>query len=155
MSTAITCPSCKRVLNLPAEALNRVVQCPACKHQFHPAEATPAEHVRAALPRLDFAAARTDAAAPPPPTPPPPPPSFDVRRSDRRGKRETQDMCPACQAFVPRGLNKCPECGAEFVADDEESYRPWEQAGMERRDSEPHRGTMLLIMGISSLVLPS
>ena len=52
MSTAITCPSCKRVLNLPAEALNRVVQCPACKHQFHPAEATPAEHVRAALPRL-------------------------------------------------------------------------------------------------------
>jgi hypothetical protein len=163
MPTAITCPSCRRVLNLPAEALNRMVQCPACKHQFHPAEALPAEAVRPAPPRFDYAGATAEPPASPVPAPPepnverrappPPPPSYDIRRGDRRGKRETEDLCPQCKAFVPRDANKCPECGAEFLAEDDESYRPWEQEGVERRDSEPHRGTMLLWMGIGSIVL--
>src|SRR5947208_13416461 len=98
MPSAITCPSCRRVLNLPAEALNRVVQCPACKHQFHPAEALPAEAVRPAPPKFDYAGGAAPTAtplAPDPPAPnverrappPPPPPVFDVRRGDRRGKR--------------------------------------------------------------------
>jgi hypothetical protein len=161
MPSAITCPSCRRVLNLPAEALNRVVQCPACKHQFHPAEALPAEAIRPAQQKFDSGGSGPTA-APPAPTPepdverrmpPPPPPSYEPRRSDRRGKRETEDVCPKCKAFVPRGVNKCPECGAEFDPEDDESYRPWEQEGVERRDSEPHRGTMLMIMGIGSIVL--
>jgi len=85
--------------------------------------------------------------------PPAPPPAYEARRSDRRSKRETEDVCPNCKAFVARGVNKCPECGAEFVPEDDESFRPWEQEGVERRDSEPHRGTMLLIMSIASIVL--
>src|SRR5205085_4824201 len=106
MPSAITCPSCRRVLNLPAEALNRVVQCPACKHQFHPAEALPAEAVRPAPPKFDFAGGPAPTAAPPAPTPeptverrlpPPLPPSYEPRRSDRRGKRETEDVCPKCK----------------------------------------------------------
>jgi hypothetical protein len=79
---------------------------------------------------------------------------YEPRRSDRRGKRETQDLCPNCQAFVPPRVNKCPECDAEFEPEDDDNYRPWEQAGLERRDSEPHRGGMLLSMGIASLLLP-
>src|SRR5262245_57175872 len=166
MPTAITCPSCRRVLTLPAEALNRVVQCPACKHQFHPAEAMPAEAVRPAPPKFDYAAGAAPTAAPPRPEPPPaptvehraappppPPASFDIRRSERRGKRETEDICPKCKAFVPRGVNKCPECGAEFVPEDDENYKPGEQEGVERRDSESHRGGMLLAMSIGSMVL--
>jgi hypothetical protein len=164
MPTAITCPSCKRVLSLPPEAMNRVVQCPACKHQFHPAEALPAEAVRAATPNLNPSVptespASTPTAAPSPPAerrapaPPPPPSSFDIRRSDRRGKRESEDICPNCKAFVKRGVDKCPECGAEFVSEEEDGFRPWEQEGMERRDSEPHRGTLIMFMGIGSIVL--
>ena len=167
MPTAITCPSCRRVLNLPAEALNRVVQCPACKHQFHPAEAVPAEAVRPAPPKFDYAAASPKPSATPPvpepapaptvehraPPAPPPPVNYDIRRSERRGKRPTEDICPNCKGFVPRNVDRCPECGAEFAPEDDESYRPWEQEGVERRDSEPHRGTMLLWMGIGSIVL--
>src|SRR5882672_3439310 len=161
MSAPIACPACRRALNLPAEALNRQVQCPACKHQFHPAEASPVENVRAALPKIDYDGARPTEASPTgetrPPVKLPPmpaaPASFDVRRSDRRGKRETEDLCPKCRAFVPRGANKCPECNAEFEPEDEENYRPWEQDGMERRDSEPHRGTFVLLMSVGSLIM--
>jgi hypothetical protein len=163
MPSAINCPSCKRVLNLPPEAMNRLVQCPACKHQFHPAGAQAAEAVRPALPRLEAARSNSEPTAtplePPPPSerrapaPPAPPPVFDVRRSDRRSRRENEDLCPQCRAFVPRGVNKCPECHAEFEAEDGENYRPWEQEGVQRRDSEPHRGTLLLFMSIASMVL--
>lgn len=167
MPSAISCPACKRVLNLPAEALNQRVQCPACKHQFHPAEAVPVEFVRPAGPRFDQSAppatapaapAAVPANAPRPlerrPTPPAPPGSFDVRRSARRGKRDVEDLCPSCQAFVPRGVDTCPECRAEFEPEDDADYRPWEREGMERRDSVPHRGGMLLSMGIASLITP-
>jgi len=168
MPTAISCPACQRVLNLPTDALNRQVQCPACKHQFHPAEAMPAEFVRPAAPRLEDrapapmshaapTATPTDAAPRPPErrlAPPAPPASFDVRRGGRRGKREVEDLCPSCQAFVPRGVDTCPECRAEFEPEDDENYRPWEQEGMERRDSVPHRGGMLLSMGIATLITP-
>jgi uncharacterized CHY-type Zn-finger protein len=162
MPAPIACPACRRALNLPSEALNRQVQCPACKHQFHPAEASPVENVRAAMPKIDYESAKPPVAAPTGETPPPPvklppaptpPPSFDVRRSDRRGKRETEDLCPKCRAFVPRGANKCPECNAEFEPENDDNYRPWELDGMERRDSEPHRGTFVLLMSIGSLLL--
>ena len=167
MATAIACPACKRVLNLPAEVLNRTVQCPACRHQFHPAEAAPPENVRLAAPRRD----NGQPSSPGPtlsPAPldvpqsrgrggPPLPPSSsgDSRRGGRRGKKEAEDICPKCRAFVPLGSNSCAECGAEFEPEDDENYRPWEQDGMERRDSEPHRGTYLMLAGICSLILPT
>jgi hypothetical protein len=171
MPSAICCPSCKRILNLPAEALNSLVQCPACKHQFHPAEAAPAENVRAAPSRFGSSSNRDLPPSPDPISspgqdtepiagpdeqkmPPAPPRGYDAPSSYRRNKRGIQDVCPNCQAFVDAGINTCPECGAEFEPDDDEGYRPWEQAGLERRDSESHRGGMLLTMGIFSLVLP-
>lgn len=55
---------------------------------------------------------------------------------------------------MPRGVDICPECKAEFEPEDDEGYRPWEQEGLERRDSEPHRGGMLLAAGIGSLITP-
>lgn len=83
----------------------------------------------------------------------PPPPQFDSgERPSRRKKKDTEDLCPRCGAFVPQGVNRCPECKAEF--EPEEEFKPWEEAGLERRDSEPHRGTLLLFMGIGSILLP-
>jgi LSD1 subclass zinc finger protein len=148
MPAPIACPACRRALTLPPEALNRQVQCPVCQHRFHPAEATPVEHVRAALPNADrdsaLPARRASA----------PLPTAEARRSEQRGKRETEDICPKCRAFVARGTNKCAECGAEFEPEDDGEYRPWEQDGMERRDSDPHRGGTLMLLGVASLVVP-
>ncbi len=171
MPTAICCPSCKRALNLPEEAINCQVQCPACRHQFHPAEAAPAQSIRTAPSGASESTVNGSAAAPaassypsssekPANRPaerkslPAPPPEFEPRRGERRDKRAVQDLCPNCQAVIDAGVNTCPECGAEFEPEDDAGYRPWEQAGLERRDSESHRGGLLLTMGIVSLVLP-
>jgi hypothetical protein len=162
MPTTIACPGCSRALTLPDEHLNRPVQCPACKHSFHPAEAAPAAAVRAATPtpKLEAMAKNSAPTAPPlaPPTrsparPPVPPPTLEPRRTARRRKREETDLCPKCKGLVPRTADKCPECGAELEPESESDYRPWEQTGQERRDSEPHRGTWLLWGGIITIPL--
>jgi hypothetical protein len=152
----IACPACKRVLNLPVDALNRIVQCPACKQSFHPAEADPAS-IRSSLPKPSPqpqpAAADSKRDAPLPRSRPASHSSWESSsRTSRRRKRDTEDLCPKCSAFVPLGANQCPECKAEF--DPEEEFKPWEEAGLERRDSEPHRGTLLLFLGIGSIVAP-
>ncbi|MFL5341435.1 MAG: hypothetical protein ACJ8F7_14920, partial [Gemmataceae bacterium] len=53
---------------------------------------------------------------------------------------------------MPRGSERCPECGVEF--EPEADDRPWERSGAERRDSEPGRGGTILFLGITSIVLP-
>ncbi|HLW65600.1 MAG TPA: hypothetical protein VKS79_09800 [Gemmataceae bacterium] len=143
--------------------MNRPVQCPACKHSFHPAEAAPVAAIRAApnAPKLESLAKNSEPAAPPlpppgrPPVRPPvaPPPDLEPRRTARRRKREEVDLCPKCKGLVPRAADRCPECGAELEPESESDYRPWEQTGQERRDSEPHRGTWLLWGGIITIPL--
>lgn len=143
----IACPECRRPLNLPPEASNRTVQCPACRGVFHPAGADQFVPPKAALPSR----APTPAVAPPVPTPTaaPPTPEYDPRRSKRR--REEYDICPNCNARFDRGRDRCPECDAEFLPEADD--RPWERTGAERRDSEPDRGTLILAMGIGSILL--
>src|SRR5262249_7405046 len=146
-----------RPLTLPAEAMNRLVQCPACKQQFHPAEAETAA-IRPNLPKVDFSPSKPPLAASGPPAngppahspPPGPPPGADLARGSRR--REEYDVCPKCKARCPRNANRCPECGVEFEEEKDDEYRPWERSGEERRDSEPHRGNLLLFMGIGSIL---
>jgi LSD1 subclass zinc finger protein len=64
------------------------------------------------------------------------------------------DLCPECGAAVPRRADRCPGCGVELEPPGpEEEYRPWERRGAVRRDSEPHRGSLVLTLGIISLVV--
>jgi uncharacterized CHY-type Zn-finger protein len=145
MPKSIACPGCRRVLTLPDDSINALVQCPACKQSFHPAVADTAA-IRPAPPKPDLA----------PPPPPRPSPSAaassdaPVRRARR--PREEYDVCPKCRARVTPGSSRCPECNVEFEPD--ETDRPWENMGEERRDSDPHRGGMILVMGIGSIVVP-
>jgi ribosomal protein L40E len=151
MPKSIACPGCRRVLSLPDDVMNTLVQCPACKQSFHPAAADAAA-ARAAVPKVDFAAASAPAAPPPRPAtrpPAPPPAEAPVRRSRRR---EEYDICPKCRARVPQGATRCPECNVEFEPEDAD--RPWERVGEERRDSDPHRGGVIVSMGVGSIVLP-
>lgn len=152
MPKSIACPGCRRALALPDDVVNALVQCPACKQSFHPAAADAAA-ARAALPKVDFATAAgpSEARAPRPPSRSAPPPEAPLRRTARR-RREEYDVCPKCRARVEQGAIRCPECNVEFEPDDAD--RPWERMGEERRDSDPHRGGLILSMGIGSILLP-
>jgi hypothetical protein len=47
---------------------------------------------------------------------------------------------------------RCPECRAELEPADTDAV-PWEEEGNIRRDSEPHRGSLILTLGIISICI--
>jgi hypothetical protein len=59
--------------------------------------------------------------------------------------------CPSCGQRVPQDARRCRFCGEALVEEDD---RPWEnrRKGRLRRDCEPHRASLILILGIFSLV---
>jgi fatty acid desaturase len=60
--------------------------------------------------------------------------------------------CPQCRARITQDMEHCPACRARLGAPEED--RPWEDArGTLRRDCEPHRGPLILILGRLSLCL--
>jgi hypothetical protein len=66
---------------------------------------------------------------------------------------ERLEPCPGCGALIADDADQCRYCGAHLEYDDEE--RPWEGPGTAvRRDCEPHRGGLILSLGIASIVAP-
>ncbi len=124
MPIVMDCPLCGRKVKLPDELAGATVRCPLCQRQFEAlltAEAVPAEP-----------------SASPKPSPPPEP-----------GASARSRRCPACGQRIPTEALHCPFCDAEV---DEEDERPWERPGMSMRmDAEPHRGSLVLTLGILSL----
>jgi hypothetical protein len=47
---------------------------------------------------------------------------------------------------------RCPECRAELEPADTDAV-PWEEEGNVRRDSDPHRGGLILTLGIISICI--
>src|SRR5258708_11588570 len=97
-------------------------------------------------------------AAPPPPELEPAPPSRPERpQRARDGDRDDMIRCPICQRSNDRDARRCFHCGERLSErprsrypdrdgyDDDYGYR------RRRRDTEPHRGGMVLAMGIISL----
>ncbi len=62
----------------------------------------------------------------------------------------TWRTCPYCREEIPHEATRCRYCG-EAVG--ERNAPPWRQVGQVRRDAEPHRGKLLLGLGITGLVL--
>jgi hypothetical protein len=78
----------------------------------------------------------------------------DSSRARRRDKEDDDlEPCPFCRGRNRIGASRCRHCGE--VLDDEEEERiddrPWKRGLGPRRDSEPHRGPMVLILGIVSI----
>jgi hypothetical protein len=68
------------------------------------------------------------------------------------------EPCPYCGEKIPRDAKRCTYCKEE-LDDEDKSDRPWDRGYRPyrdvRRDSEPHRGTLILTLGITSIVLGS
>jgi predicted RNA-binding Zn-ribbon protein involved in translation (DUF1610 family) len=145
MLAILDCPSCGRKLRLPEDLLGKRVKCPTCGGEF---DATPPAD--GAKPNLSL----DDPAAPPAGGPASPVTSAAPGSSPPPPREEgSTRYCPACGERVPAGSERCHYCGADLTAAHEDD-RPWERpGGPARRDSEPHRGTLILVLGILSLVI--
>jgi hypothetical protein len=165
---------------MPEEALGKQVQCPSCRTTFL-AQAQAAEPRERPVPAaLDVKPAQTvDApqAAPEMAAPqlslddedegpvipagqlPPPPLSLrpvllEAELGDDPPRPSSGGMtrCRSCRELTPRNAAYCRHCGTEI-----ESYRdrdrddPGVRGGL-RRDCEPHRGSLILALGVIGLV---
>lgn len=61
------------------------------------------------------------------------------------------EPCPACGKRISMDAESCPACGALFEIEEED--RPWEHPAGMRLDCEPHRGTLIMLLGLFSLIL--
>jgi hypothetical protein len=138
MTLVVDCPSCLRKLRVPDDLMGLKVKCPACATVFTASESPAAE-------------APTPAPSPGPdfePTPavlePTPSTAYD----------SSQKICPVCRESIPVEARRCRHCGEVFGDEDgagrESAPRLRRRV---RRDAEPHRGTLILVFGILSIVL--
>lgn len=126
MAPLVECPACARQLRLPDDLSGRHVQCPACGHQLLAGDGPQSP----SGPGDVYAVVEEETPAGP----------TGVRR------------CPACGESNRPGVRRCLFCGQPFGSDGESGRpRPRRQlAGY----AQPHRGGIVLTLGILSIVLP-
>lgn len=140
-----TCPSCNGPLRVPDELVGRRVRCPSCQTIFHaaaPAAPEPASEPERPLWKnlqleLDNGDPIRPDSAPPPQATPPRPGLTGAVEIDALQEREGASRRPAPQE----------------VRDDDygpSGRRPYRRR-QPRRDLEPHRGALILTLGIVSL----
>jgi predicted RNA-binding Zn-ribbon protein involved in translation (DUF1610 family) len=157
MSLIIDCPSCRRKLRVPDELVGQQVKCPTCNEIFvmideSASEPAPSE----AVPTVEL--------DDPPPSPPnaPAKPAQPLEESSAPpttgGPAAPEELmaCPYCGEQIAQNAARCRSCG-ESLREEADDDRPWEREfrpyrGV-RRDSEPHRATLILTLGILSIVL--
>ena len=62
--------------------------------------------------------------------------------------------CPYCRENISREATRCRFCD-EAVDETDGASPPWQPSGEVRRDSEPHRGKLLLARGSSGWCSPA
>ncbi len=164
MPIIVACPACGGKLRVADDLLGQRVRCPACKDTFDaarppapqplplnlslddepaPPPAGPADLVGA----VELTPAPGDVPAAVPPSRPAPAPPPERPRDERR-------ECPACGRHVARDLRRCLHCGERLAGgrglDDLPDVTVRDPV---RRDCEPHRGPLVLTLGVLSLVM--
>jgi hypothetical protein len=169
MAIRLVCPSCNRTVRVPDELVGKAVRCPSCLTTF-PGSPQPdgapgaAGDTAGAGPAAAPSPSVTALAAPDISLDHPESPTAPV-------ERVTPLAAPPASQSIPEderkaGTRPCPFCGEQIGLDDarcrycgedvaEEAERPWEHSHRRpvRRDCEPHRGQIVLVLGIISLVV--
>ncbi len=166
MPVILDCPNCPRKLRVPDELLGTRVQCPSCGTAFDAPGGPTAPDLRHDAGRSEHGDTLAPPGPPPLPdqpppipgtagetcaTPPPvPEPPVKLALEEERTTREPRAVLPIGE---PPG--KAPRRRESRDEDDEdyEDDRPWERRRAVRRDCEPHRGGVVLALGIVSIVL--
>jgi hypothetical protein len=156
MAVTLECPSCGRALRVPNELLGKAVCCPECRTTFTgpPEPAAPA-------PPPEPAASPAPGVGPLPnlsldePGPPAPETALVTACAPAlaaEGAGVETRPCPYCGERIGRHDERCRHCGEDLA---EEEERPWDRPYRRpvRRDCEPHRGSLILVFGILSLVV--
>lgn len=164
MPIVIDCPSCERKLRVPDDLMGQKVKCPTCGTTFDaaPRSAATPEPVLApssASAPLTPAPVLQDSAAPA--STPATEHNEDVTTQDtapRPAASGGKQACPFCGETISKNATRCKYCEEDLTTDDgddNEDDRPWERGhpAMVRRDCDPHRGGLVLGLGIIGLIL--
>src|SRR5690349_10448850 len=170
MPIIVACPACGGKLRVADDLLGQRIRCPACQGTFDAARPPAPSAAPPLNPSVDDEPAHTAPAAAGPPdlvgavelkpasadaaAGPPAPPRPEPRPGDGRGDLRE---CPACGRQVHRDARRCYHCGERFVRDERgrDGLPGLTFHAPVRRDCEPHRGPLVLALGVLSLVLLS
>ena len=140
MPTAIQCPHCRRMLKLHDADVGKMVRCPSCAQAF---------------------AARRDDDAPLPSSAVP---DFELSSGEPPPRHAVQSKPPPEEGPRERRVPQTNPGEVYAVQLDEEATAPAHEEERRRRrrvaeweeyesDVQPHRGTLILVLGVLSLVL--
>ncbi len=151
----INCPSCTRKLRVPEDLLGKQVRCPTCGHTF---TATLTHESVTAPPAAPDALAKKlspeDAGSAPAAAGEVPAVASQADSAAKTSEQNDFRPCPYCGENIRLAATRCRYCGEAVGEEEEEDDRPWERSRRRTRlDAEPHRGTLVLVFGILSLVM--
>lgn len=129
MAHLISCPECKKHLQVPDDLIGKKVQCPECKHTF------------TAQVEVEEVSVSSKPSAPPPATNKPP--AWDTKKG--RDDDEEED------SYNVRKRRRNRDDDDEDDDDDRPSRRRRRRSGYDR-NYLPHRGGLILAFGIIALV---
>ncbi len=137
MSQLISCPECKKHLQVPEELMGKKVQCPECKYTFTAAETTPTEVV----------SSKSTSVSRPNSTP-----SSTAKKKAEWDQDDDEDDDARARKSKPPSKRRRGD-DDDFDDDDDEYDRPRRRSRRSRYGGyAPHRGGMILAFGIVSLV---
>jgi hypothetical protein len=173
MLDVIECPKCKRTMHFSEWSPEGAAHCPTCGESL-PAPGREAVGVsaeksdcraaavnwmeRPSVEEVTIRISLRDSMAwasqhiPPLPRPLRPVPLAPTPYARPSQRLPANMPCPQCRARVPLDAEYCCHCGE--LLDEEEELR-WDEDEPfppDRRDYEPHRGTLILVLGILGLV---
>jgi hypothetical protein len=140
MSQLITCPECKKHLQVPEELLGKKVQCPECRFTFTAAESTPTEVV----------SAKSASVSRPNSTP-----SSTAKKKAEWDKGDEEEDTRSRKSKPPKIKRRNYDDDDDFDDDDDDDDRPRRRSRRSRYEGSryvPHRGGTILAFGIVSLV---
>ena len=173
MPTVIECPSCGRQLRMPSALAGQLVRCPICSHEFRrepiqatgPATSDTPDPVAdsSSIPSQDKGAQLNlslddgDNSGRLGNIPPPPRPMRVVPIDPQPARQPAADNgyrvpCPECGEQIQPDFVRCPFCGLDLDGEAPSDRRRNNRPRL-RFDFAPHRGGLVLTLGIVSMVM--